>query len=195
MLGGSGAGCTTHQRNLGRRVCWFRNPTLQELTYSNAVDLVSGMPAGSLSSSPPSDASSLQAFSRAASGGLSIPDPVLLARTAHLADTARSLPLLLADATVGNEVADVEGWADSPCLDLSDAAASFASITSIPRARVLASTDAEHPSPLALLFDDRTGSGHGQGEPVCPTGGSGRATSYLRLVQSYLPQAGITFYL
>ena len=53
-------------------------------------------------------------------------------------------------------MADTDGWEDSPCADLADAAASFHLITSIPRARSLASVEAEHPSPLALLYDDRS---------------------------------------
>lgn len=56
---------------------------------------------------------------------------------------------------VGGDVMDTEGWTNSLCGDLADAASVFRLITSIPDALSLASSEAEHPSPFALFFDDR----------------------------------------
>jgi len=125
-------------------------------SYSTAIARLAGHAGNAIISAPASTATDAQAFTSAAEGGLDIPCPIILSRTAHLASTADSLPLLRGDPVTAEIASDPDSWHHSDCADFADAAASFRLFADQPTARRLASVEAEHPSALAHAYDATT---------------------------------------
>ena len=74
----------------------------------------------------------LQISSPSSHSGVSLPCPVILASPCHVSSVAETLPDLLLDPYLHPLLSNTDAWHNSPILTLSDAAASFRSITSTP---------------------------------------------------------------
>ena len=89
------------------------------------------IPAASISSSLPSEGTTLQILLRAKDGGVSLPDPVSLAPASFLGSFADTLPALLEDPFLHPFLTNTAAWPISPSPTLRDGHSYFHSITTL----------------------------------------------------------------